>query len=147
MTQEQEQKLADWTVAKTRLQDLQKLENTLRKELVAELFADRTEGTETLALAHGYKLKATKKVNYYVGNDQLTRLEVMLNKLKGEALFTSLFRFKPELSVTQYKQALPVFLETLAPAAAARVRQQLAETITIAPAMPTLELIEPDGNK
>jgi hypothetical protein len=57
----------------------------------------------------------------------------------GEALF----RWKPELSVTTYKNSFPIYRNTLPEEKQKQLTEALVAAVTITPGSPTLKLVAP----
>lgn len=110
-----EEALVKWEAAKTRL-DEAKLEEMEARKLAFELAfgANAKEGANTLPLANDFELKATRKLNYgfrkpdgYRGTvaDAVADVEDAFTKISNEGSFIGerLFKWKPELSVSEYR--------------------------------------------
>jgi hypothetical protein len=108
-------------------------EAELRTEIVKRSFAESPNGTTNVNLPKGFVLKCVKKVNYNVDQKEVTAALNEIQKLGNEGQFIAgrLIKWKAELSLTEYK---------LAPA---NVKSVIDRVITIVPAMPTLEIVEP----
>lgn len=116
-------------------------ESALREEVVRRLFANQVQaGTYNYELGHGYKLKCIKKDTYTpvtkVVNPTDVTITQALQKIKdlgneGEFIATRIVKWKPELSLTEFKQAPE------------NIKQIILDAIVIKPAMPTLEIVEP----
>ena len=132
--------LQDWQEAKHALDRWKEHEAQLRRYIIEHggLFdPSKEEGTETVNLGNGYKLKAKKVTNYTVANKEgeafavlqkLTELgEVSANKAKD------LFRFDANIRVSNYKK-----LDDAEKALVDNI-------VTTKPGMPSLELVEPKG--
>lgn len=139
----QDAKILEWKRVSEQLADLKEIEMKLRKELISECFnADLeaiAEGTESLDLGSGYKLKATFKANRSFSVDADT-VEEALDKFnrygaEGQILADRLVKWKPELSVSEYRKLPPKFLKII------------DEIIITKPASPSLELVEPKVRK
>ena len=115
---------------------LKYLEGVWRAKLIADCFpVHEAEGTETLELGEGWKLKAEFKNGYKVEEatikDDLQKVSD-LGLAYSEAV-RGLIKYKPELSVTVYK--------TLSD----EIKDIVNNSLTIKPGTPTLKLIEPKG--
>jgi hypothetical protein len=115
-------------------------EMRLRTLVIAE-FSDTAvdaEGTENYELNAGYKLKLVKKLNYTL-SDKDGSLKNILDEIvmqTGTNLYADeLVRWKPELCTGFYKK-MDVAIQAL-----------LSPVLTIKPATPTIEIIEPKGKK
>ncbi len=110
-------------------------EAALRQQVVAGFSTQAVdcEGTENYELRAGYKLKIVRKMNYSVTDSE--GMETALIQLENETgsglLSERLVKWKPELSVGEYKK-LP---DTL--------RGIVSPFVTMKPGLPTVELAEP----
>lgn len=107
-----------------------------RNAIVSRMFPYSEPGTANRELGHGYELKCVNKLTYTLdsSNDSAaTYLAVnSLNELtEGRTDTARLIKWKPEISVTEYKM--------LSPAA----KKIIDKVLTIKNALPTLELKEP----
>lgn len=125
--------LHKWYQAKSELRRWGEIESHLRDQIVKELFdTNRDEGTESLTVFNDWTLKATKKLNYILNNDE-GQISAICASLP-EQLSKQLVRWKPELSLTTYR-TLDV-----------NIRQMFNGTLSIKPAKPTLELFAPTNS-
>ena len=145
MTPDQVELLARWEHTAEQLEVLKTEEMRMRKILVDELGKpDKSEGAETIKLKAGWKLKITKNINYSAKRDAARALEALLPADVAAALF----RWNPEVNVSTYKNALPLYRNTIQDAAlAAQITEALIEAVTIKPGAPSLELIPPKEEK
>lgn len=139
---ERDQLLVEWQQAKKTLDAAKEKELELRKRIVEEtdLFDPTKEtGTQTVQLGQGWKVKATKGLNYNVANKEgetftvLAELDKMGNELISH-IAKELFSFKPEVRKTKLKE-----LAEISPDA----HRLVESVITTKPATPSLELIPP----
>lgn len=147
MTPEIISKLNEWATLKARIDVDSKREMELRKELDASLFdASKVEGTQHVPLANGYKLTSERKLNYKATTEGMTELEDAFAKAGagGTELFSSMFRWKPEVSVTEYKKSFPLFLKMCKPALANKIQELFSNVVTITPGSPSLKLQAPE---
>lgn len=137
--------LQQWRAQKNALVIAQAQEMATREEIVALLFdPSQNEGTETIELGNGWKIKAQKKLNYTLGNKRVNGnyndveaaqdTIASLQKDGASLIADRIINWKPELSLTEYRR-----LETEFPEAKAIVDRVL----TTKPGSPTLELISP----
>ena len=126
--------LLDWKAKKEVLEIAKAEEAEIRAQIVAKVFSEeKLEGTETYELGQGWKLKASKRLNYSLNNkDDAT--EKALEKLP-DFVADRLVSWKPSLSIREYKQ-----LDN-------NQRKIIDRVLTIKPGMPSLELVEPKGKK
>lgn len=145
MTPAQATKLTTWRELQIQAAAACEAEMKLRREIVAEMFdADKLEGTETVTLSNGWKLKADKKLYYNVTQGEpLDDLENFCEKVKGMPFFEELLRWKAELSLTTYKKSLPLFRAMLPDARQKQLDKLIAEAVTTKPGAPSLELVPP----
>lgn len=102
----------EWDQAKKQLDIVKAKEIELRRKIVFEcgrFTAQKQEGAETLDLGSGWKLKATKKINYSVANKDGEAFDVLakLTAMGSETvsfLAEKLFSFDARLSTTNYKE-------------------------------------------
>lgn len=134
--------IADYVETKKALAALQQLEREKRATLYTTLFPGNVDTTETLDLGNGFKLKATGSLNYRLtfstkddGDKPLQNALDAIEKTGNEGAFIAdrLVRWKPELSVSEYKK-----LETASP-----IKALIDSVLTITPGSPTLELVLP----
>lgn len=131
-----------WDKAKADLEAAKALEIELRKKVVSFSFdPEKKSGTECVELGNGFELKAVKKITYgFVQNDKglvdKRAIETALEKLEkdgpaGEMVAERLIKWKPELSLTEYK-----LLED-------KYKKIIDKVIVTKDATPTLEIIKP----
>lgn len=146
-------KLVQWKQAKAMLAEAKEAEGRLRKELLEGLFdPSKDDGTQTLSIGNGWKLKAVKSLDYKAetGTDETaaamtTLCDAMIALPGGKEMFTELIRFKPDVSVKAYKSALPIWLNTLSAEIRMFIAARISDVITIKPASTQLELIDPNA--
>ena len=114
-------------------------EAALRKEVLAEAFAfdpeALREGTENFELGNGYKLKAVFKISRNLNNEN-EAVDKVLSKIEktgpeGAFIAERLVKWKPELSVSEYKKLPEKF------------KKLFDEVVTSKEAMPSLEMVAP----
>ena len=134
--------LLQWEAAATALATAKEIELNLRKSVVeafypAEHDDSRAEGTRSLDLGNGFKLKAVFKMNRRIDigkvNDALECIENV--DAEGRFIAERIIRFKPELDKKEYDTC------------PAKYRRFIDEILTISPATPALEIIEPKAKK
>lgn len=127
-----------WQDAVKALAAAKDAEAALRKEVLKEAFdfdADDREGTQNVELGNGYKLKAVFKLNRRL-NNQDDAVDKVLTKIEksgaeGQFLADRLVKWKPELSLSEYKKCPDKF------------KKLLDEVMTASPGTPSLELVVP----
>lgn len=125
--------LAAWYDMTKNLKALQASEMLLRKKIFGALFPDPKEGVNSHALADGWVLKATHKIDRKLDTAALETLKASFRErgLNPDVLV----RYKPELAVTPYKALTP--------------EHQLIfdECLVIKPGSPSLEIVLPAAAK
>ena len=142
-TANRDAKILAWEQAVKALAAAKDAEAALRKEVLAEAFAfdpeALREGTENFELGNGYKLKAVFKINrsFAGGQEAVEKALQKIEKTGPEGVFIAerLVKWKPELSLTEYKK-LPEKFKNL-----------FDEVVTSKEAMPALELVAPKSKQ
>ena len=138
-TANRDAKILAWEVAVEALAGAKHAEAALRKEVLAEAFAfdpeALREGTENFELGNGYKLKAVFKISRNLNNEN-EAVDKVLSKIEktgpeGQFVAERLVKWKPELSVSEYKKLPEKF------------KKLFDEVVTSKEAMPSLELVAP----
>lgn len=138
--------LVKWQEEQKALNAAKEAEAATRIAIVAMLFDPATdEGTETIELGNGWKIKAQKKLNYTLGEGRTdpnyNAVEAALNSIEGldlpEAKFIAdrLVKWKPDLVLKEYRL---LGEEKFKP-----IRDIINRVLTTKPGMPTVELIPP----
>lgn len=131
LTQEQSDLLKAWQHSQQQVKEWQEKERECRDAIVKALFsAEKDEGTETVDVGEGWKLKATKKLNYSLNNKdgQVTAI------VSTWPAMAQLVRWSPELNVKDYKK-----LDD-------QTKEVFNGCLTIKPGAPTLEVVAPKLN-
>ena len=138
-TANRDAKILAWEAAVKELAAAKDAEAALRKEVLAEAFAfdpeALREGTENFELGNGYKLKAVFKISRNLNNEN-EAVDKVLSKIEktgpeGAFIAERLVKWKPELSVSEYKKLPEKF------------KKLFDEVVTSKEAMPALELVVP----
>ena len=138
-TANRDAKILAWEQAVKALAAAKDAEAALRKEVLAEAFAfdpeALREGTENFELGNGYKLKAFFKISRNLNNEN-EAVDKVLSKIEktgpeGAFVAERLVKWKPELSVSEYKKLPEKF------------KKMIDEVVTSKEATPTLELVAP----
>ena len=138
-TANRDAKILAWEAAVKALAAAKDAEAALRKEVLAEAFAfdpeALREGTENFELGNGYKLKAVFKISRNLNNEN-DAVDKVLSKIEkagaeGQFIAERLVKWKPELSVSEYKKLPEKF------------KKLFDEVVTSKEAMPSLELVAP----
>lgn len=140
--QERDNKILEWNAAVTELAAAKEKELKLRKELLFECFnyeEDNREGTENVQLGNGYKLKAGFKLYRRLTNTN-GETEAILDSIEatgpeGALLADRVVKWKPELSISEYKKLPENF------------RKMLDSVVTSTPGTPSLEFVVPKKAK
>lgn len=133
-------RLQAWQAIDAELTRIKALEAEARKLCVADYFKEPTEGTNNYDLGNGWTLKGVVKNNYRLAaNDKVDDALDKIEKLgeRGKFIAERIFRYKPDLSLTEYKG-----LDLTNPTDAA-VKAIVDEVLTIQPGMPSLEIVAP----
>lgn len=134
------EKLKQWYETKIRADSeakpLIEAEMVLRKEVVTLFFPESKEGTNTLALQNGWKLKYTKKLDYQVQQDVLAEVKDTLYSMNTP--LDEIIKYKPSLSTSAYKT-----LRQLNPQAC----DLLDTALVVKLSSPTLELAQKKASK
>lgn len=136
--------IGEWHQAKQALIEVQDKERVLRQMLVTMLFdGTKLEGSETVDIGYGCKLKSTKEM-YYNATNKDGQLDAVNNALaargaEAEAMFDELINWAPEVRVKAYRK----ILETVEKYNDQEMKTLLHAAITVKPGMPQLELITP----
>jgi hypothetical protein len=124
LTTEQSALLQEWRNTKDLLDFYKEHEAKLRPEVQAALFPNASEGTNTLEIGNGWKLKLVAKTNYKIQNDDGPIIQAIAEQ-------TGAIKFEPKLSISAYKHLSAVH------------KAMIDEVLTTSPGMPTLMLEEP----
>lgn len=131
--------LTRWRELTAQLETIQNEEKQLRTALVTSSFdGTKTEGAETIDIGWGWKLRATKVINYSATNES-SQTEQLLNAVGAidPGIASGLVKWKPELSTPVYRNLLE--LAKTHP----ELNPLIAAATTIKPGMPQLEMIPP----
>ena len=138
LTAKQDKLVADWVKAKNELDSAKAIEAELRRLVAVEVYGyDENalkSGTENIELGAGFKLKGEFKLNHTLNNkdDAVDKMLSKLEKSREEGKFIAerLVKFKPELSVTEYKNLTP------------KLKAIVDTVVTVKSSMPTITLVE-----
>ena len=95
-------KLNEWYECREQLRILQEREKALRLEIMSKVFPEAKEGVNSFPLEDGYVLKGTKVITRKV--DEASLLAIAEQLASSGVSIDSLIRYKPELSVREYKK-------------------------------------------
>ena len=121
--------LAEWNAISTQLAYLKEREMALRLQIYAAMFQSPPEGTSTIDLATGWKLKAVTKVNRSIDIAALTAVRQRFAEIGVP--FDPLIRWTPELSTKEYR------------ALSEPTRAVFDECLIAKPGTPSLQLVPP----
>jgi hypothetical protein len=105
-TTERDNLIRQWRDKSRQLATLKDEESVLRTQIVATYYdAEKQKGTEYIELGDGYRLKCEKKMNAKLKTDLLNDALDKCERIGERAKFyvERLFKWKPELSVTEWK--------------------------------------------
>jgi len=133
---------------KQEIEVLKEKEMELRKYIVGRAFPQKEEGTNTLDLGNGYKLKAVVKYNYKLAdNDTVDKTLQEISSLGNEGPFIAdrLVSWTPNFLKTEYTK----LQEDAAKGdeTASKILKLTENMLTITDAAPTLEIKEPKAKK
>lgn len=137
--------IAEWEDAKSQVEESSAKELRLRNELIASGFDPaKVEGSESIKLGNGWILKSVKKLYYSVNKgDDLDAFEQFCHKAQLDEVPKSLLRWKPEVNVSTYKDALPMLTSQMPGSIRSEFTKLLANLITVKPGQASLELVAP----
>ena len=145
LNQDQNQLIAEWKQKSDQLAQLKADEAALRTKLVEKLFtATKLEGTESIDIGWGYRLKASKSLNISATNAS-KQTENLLNAIWpiDQTLATNLVSWKPDVSSKNFRELMDTIDKMPEGEQKNAVRTALAAAITVKPGMPELEMIAP----
>jgi hypothetical protein len=131
--------LLQWEAAASALAKAKETEMNLRSQVVEAFYpAHKDEGTENVELGNGFKLKAVFKMSRRLAaidavNDALNKIEA--TGPEGKFIAERIVRWKPELDKKEYDQLGP------------QCKSIIDTVLTISPATPALEIVEPKAKK
>lgn len=124
-----------WEEAKAALAAAKKAEGELRAIVVALAFPNNpadAEGTKRVPLGNDREVKAVFKLNYSLDADltdeALSAMED--DSEEGKFLAERLVKWKPELSVSEFRKLPPKF------------KVKITSALTVKPATPSLEIVD-----
>lgn len=131
--------ILSWVQSVSDLDAAKKRESELRKKVIDGNFPNNPEGpisgTQTVDLGNGYKIKAEFKLNYRLENknQELDKaLDAIVNTFEeGDYVARNLVKWKPELSMTEYKK-LPN-----------EIKSVIDEALVVTQGLPSLKFIQP----
>lgn len=133
--------MSRWYTLQAQLAEIKNEENQLRQAIVTKLFtAEKLEGTETIDIGNGWRLKATKELNVTATNasGQAMNLLNAIGAINPD-LANGLVKWQPEIAMKPYREL--VTLTKTHP----ELSVPLSACITVKPGMPKLEVVPPDA--
>ena len=122
-------KIGLWNDLQKQLASIKEQEATLRSEIFQEVFPAPAEGTNTVDMPMGWKLKGTYKLNRSFDESALPAILEQLRKKKVK--MDGIVLYKPSLDTRAYRAMDPEH------------RHLLEQAMVIKPGMPSLELVAP----
>lgn len=119
--------LDDWLAVRQEAARLADRERALRKALFTAAFPDPKEGTATIELVDGRRLKGIHKINRTIDEGALSAVVDQLRKENAVSV-DELFPVKHSLGIKQYRKLSP------------RVQKLADRAIVARPGTPTLEV-------
>lgn len=139
-----DQLLLAWQTADKALEVAKAQENLLRRSVVARYLTQPNEGMNNVELGKGYLLKIQQPFNYTLSNSEKPKsgeplaTDKALDAIKalgneGKFIADRLVKWKPELSITEYRNLAPQY------------KAVIDKALTITPGLPTIEIKAPAG--
>ena len=145
---DQDALLMRWDALKKAVEAAKEQEMELRKYIVTRAFPNADEGTNTIELGEGYKLKAVVKYNYTLSdNDTVEAGLDAISKIGNDGKFIAdrLVSWKPSFLKTEYTQLLDD--KSKGSKIASDILDVVTTFLTIKDAAPTLDIVEPKVKK
>lgn len=136
MTEEQMKLLEEWRRAKAEADAVKPIiakEQELRKQVFAAFYPDPKEGTNTLDLAEGWKLKGVYKLDRKIDEAALPAVTEQLREMGVNA--DTLVKWSPNLKTATYKELT------------AEQRAVFDQALIIKPGLPAIELVAPKAKE
>lgn len=138
--------LTRWKEVSEQMAALKSEENQLRVKLVADNFdITKLEGTQTIDIGWGWRLRATKNLNISATNES-GQTEALLNQVGkiDPGFAVGLVKWKPELATKVYREVLALVSKKDGEQLAhPELAVAFAAAVTVKPGMPELEMIPP----
>lgn len=136
MTEEQMKLLEEWRQAKAEADSVKPIlakEQELRKQVFAAFYPAPKEGTNTIDLAEGWKLKAVYKLDRKIDE---AALPAVAEQLRGMGVnVDTLVKWTPGLKTATYKELT------------AEQRAVFDQALIVKPGAPTIELVPPNAEE
>lgn len=102
--------MVEWRDTAKNLKIMKERESAMRAEIVRRQFPNPKDGTQRVPLGNGYSLKAVYSPNYKIDKDQekVDAAEAIMHSAGNEGSFIAarLIKYKPEMSVSEYKSLI-----------------------------------------
>lgn len=140
--------LLEWLNLRQQKASLDAKEFELRQRIVREAGFDvkKLEGSESVEIGKGYKLKVVKVQNYTLTNEHgetSALLDAIGIDMERADLAVGLVKWKPDMSTKTYKELLDAIKDSEAKGVE-KTRSALAKALTVKPGAPQLELVAPE---
>ena len=145
---DQDALLMRWDALKKAVEAAKEQEMELRKYIVTCAFPNADEGTNTIELGEGYKLKAVVKYNYTLSdNDTVEAGLDAISKIGNDGKFIAdrLVSWTPNFLKREYTQLLDD--KSKGSKIASDILDVVTTFLTIKDAAPTLDIVEPKVKK
>jgi len=145
---DQDALLMRWDALKKAVEAAKEQEMELRKYIVTRAFPNADEGTNTIELGEGYKLKAVVKYNYTLSdNDTVEAGLDAISKIGNDGKFIAdrLVSWTPNFLKREYTQLLDD--KSKGSKIASDILDVVTTFLTIKDAAPTLDIVEPKVKK
>lgn len=138
-----EEILSEWNETKEQLTELKAKEMELRNTVLSDFFDfdyDDRQGTTTVPLGDGYKLKAAFSLRYKLENKG-GETEDMLSSFiaefgdQGQFIADRLVKWEPKISVSEYKKLTD------------EQRDTVDSVLVTTPATPSMQIVKPKDKK
>lgn len=128
------EKLTEWMELAKELSRVKAEEMALRKDLFDHSFPSPTEGTQRADLQENWKLKGEYKLNRKIDEAALPAvLDTLREVFRVDT--EKLVKFKPEMSVSEYKKLPPEAIKVM------------DQALVVSPGTPSLTVEPPKGKK
>lgn len=151
LTAEASQLIYQWSQIDAQLEKVKAEEFALRQSVVMKAGFDpsKLEGSQTISIGNGWKLKVQKTQNYTLTNDEHQTEKLLAQIATGVPekqngrpdIAVGLVRWEPKMSTKTYKDELLPLVDELG------ISALLAAALTVKPGAPQLELIPPPAPK
>lgn len=136
MTEEQMKLLEEWRLAKAEVDSVKPIiakEQELRKQVFTAFYPAPKEGTNTIDLAEGWRLKGVYKLDRKIDEAALPAVAEQLREMGVNV--DTLVKWTPDLKTATYKELT------------AEQRAVFDQALIIKPGTPTIELVPPKAKE